>query len=111
MRNKYFNADTEYGIDFINDLEDFCIHWQVKKFCRKIHKMKLYRNVYATNPRTLIQLLKDAHGFKLKDTNPLCCEGSRKGRVYYTWKGQIHYTESFIKKLIIRIFFKHIKFY
>lgn len=110
MRNRYFKTDIKYGLDLIYDLEDFCVHYQVKKFCKKNNLMKLYRKIYATNPDTLIILLKD-YGFKLKDTNPLCCEGSRRGRVYYSWKGQIHYTESSIKKLIIRIFFKHIKFY
>lgn len=116
MRNRYFNADVKFGIDLIDFLECLCIRWQVIKFCKKKCLIKLLRKIYATNPdtfipNTLIQMLKETYGFELKDTNPLTCEGSRKGRVYYSWRGQIHYTENPVMKFLIRLFFKQIYFY
>lgn len=111
MRNRYFNADRVYGNELTGSLEYFCVNWQIKKFCQKNGLMKIYRKIYAVNPASLIQLLKEDYFFTIKDTNPLTCEGSRKGRVYFSWNGQIHYTEKPIMKFLIRLFFIQIYFY
>lgn len=75
--------------------------------------MKLYRLLHNSNFSELInRIIEEKPSFKSFeiDVNPFTCEGSRKGRVYYSWGGQVHFTDSAIKKFLIRIFFKQIKF-
>ena len=100
MKNMYFEGNL-HGLEMIADLEYWCILQQRMKFCIKHNKPIFAISDYA---------LMDDYGFKSKDTNPKGCEGMRENRVYYSWKGSVHYTQNKFKKFLIKIFFEEMKY-